>query len=581
MKRATLAMSLLLAGCTNVSPIIRNADLVIYPRFLAQSQALLPNNTLASIATLDIVPYIEDTPGVFKPISLLTGNATVPEDPNLLKLSASSPSIDPNRPFVVRKLKPNKNYRVYGRAYNSANALISQDASSCVAVNVGIDDAPSMAQLPVQLINVPFGASTAVTVNTDGRYDYLTSTLYLVSDNTQVAVSQTALNNPTVTFAKLQGNTSYKLVVEAYKFGGAIASSTLNLDIGSDNTPATSSLSLTIPYYISTIAGNGATFFAGDGGQATSATLNQPYGVAADGAGNLYIGDQQNHRVRKVWWDGHITTLAGNGTATYNGDGIQATAASLKYPYAVLPDAAGNVYVADCNNLRIRKISTTGIITTVAGNGTDAFAGDNGQAVNASISYPHGIALDAAGNLYIADCFNHRVRKVSTGGVITTIAGNGATGFSGDGGQAVNASLYYPTSIAFDSAGNCFISDCFNGRIRKVAPSGIISTIAGNGATSYSGDGGQATSAGIYHPYGIAFDASDNLIISDSLNNRIRRVSSNGIISTIAGNGATGFGGNGGRATSASMNNNRAISLDPAGNIYVADFLNHCIRKLQ
>ena len=244
-----------------------------------------------------------------------------------------------------------------------------------------------------------------------------------------------------------------------------------------------------------------------------------------DGAGNLYISDQSNQRIRKVTAaTGIITTVAGNGTAGYSGDGGPATSAELNFPAGVAVDSAGNLYIADYNNSVIRKVHTSGIMTTVAGNGTGGYSGDSGPATSAELYLPIGVAVDGAGNLYIADTGNQHIRKVDASGIITTVAGNGTAGYSGDGGLAISAQLDRPTSAAVDSAGNLYIADTGNQRIRKVNASGIITTVAGNGTNGYSGDSGPATIAELYNPVGVAVDGAGNLYIADLSNQRIREV---------------------------------------------------------
>src|SRR5438445_5921470 len=229
---------------------------------------------------------------------------------------------------------------------------------------------------------------------------------------------------------------------------------------------------------INTVAGNGFSGFAGDGGAATSASLNFPEGAALDTRGNLYIADYANHRIRKVAAaTGIITTVAGNGSLGFAGDGGAATSASLNFPTGVALDASGNLYIADSDNRRIRKVAAaTGIITTVAGNGNYGFGGDGGAATSATLSDPLGVALDAGGNLYIADFSSHRIRKVTAAtGIITTVAGNGSPTFAGDGGAATSASLFRPTGVALDASGNLYVADQDNYRVRKVAAAtGII-----------------------------------------------------------------------------------------------------------
>ena len=325
---------------------------------------------------------------------------------------------------------------------------------------------------------------------------------------------------------------------------------------------------------ITTVAGNGLYKFSGDGGAATAASLCYPEGVAVDGGGNLYIADAENARVRKVSPAGIITTVAGNGIEGFSGDGGLATAASLGYPYGVAADAAGNIYVVEWLSSVIRKVSPAGIITTVAGNGIPGFSGDGGPATAASLGNPSGVAVDAAGNLYVADTYNHRIRKVSPAGIITTVGGSGATGvigggFSGDGGPATAASLWNPGGVAVDAAGNIYVADTGSDRIRKVSPAGIITTVAGNGDWGFSGDGGPATAASLGYPSGVAVDAAGDIYVADVENNRIRKVSPAGIITTVAGNGFDGFSGDGGPATAASLGVPDGVAVDAAGNIYV------------
>jgi sugar lactone lactonase YvrE len=278
---------------------------------------------------------------------------------------------------------------------------------------------------------------------------------------------------------------------------------------------------------VTRIAGAGGCCFSGDNGPALSAQLNSPFGVAVDASGNVYVADSYNQRVRKVDTAGVITTVAGNGACcAYSGDGGAATSAQLNHPTGLAVDGAGNLYIADSDNQRIRKVSAAGTITTVAGNGSYGYLGDGGAATSAEFRDPFGVAVDAAGNLYIADSESQRIRKVDTSGNITTVAGNGVCcGYSGDGGAAASAQIYYPTGVAVDAAGNLYIAEYNNQRIRKVSAAGTIATVAGNGGWGYSGDGAAATSAQLRNPSGVAVDASGNLYVADSGNARIRKVS--------------------------------------------------------
>lgn len=331
---------------------------------------------------------------------------------------------------------------------------------------------------------------------------------------------------------------------------------------------------------ITTVAGNGSYGFSGDGGIATEASLSHPAGVSGDAQGNLYIANRSGHRVRKVSPNGVITTLAGVTFAGFIGDGGAATAAALYFPVGVNSDSNGNVFIADSYNHRIRKVSPDGIITTVAGsNSTLGFSGDGGMATAARLNSPLGVSSDTQGNLFIADAGNYRVRKVSPDGIITTVAGNGTAGFSGDGGAATAAKINLPSGVSSDTQGNLYIADTQNNRIRKVSPDGIITTVAGNGTIGFSGDGGQATLARLYSPVAINNDFQGNLFITDYGNNRIRKVSPDGIITTVAGNGTTGFSGDGGLATAARLSSPYSASSDTQGNVFIADTFNNRIRK--
>jgi len=333
---------------------------------------------------------------------------------------------------------------------------------------------------------------------------------------------------------------------------------------------------------ISTVAGNGTAGFSGDGGPATSAELNSPYGVGVDHSGGIFIADHSNQRVRYVAaGTGYISTAAGGGS---EGDGYQAVNAILGSPSGVATDSSGNVYIADQDDQRVRRVSaSTGIITTVAGNGVYGFSGDGGTAANAMLYNPYGVAVDTSGNLYIADQANQRIRKVTaSSGLITTVAGNGSASYAGDGGPATNASLNNPGDVAVDSAGNLYIADASNNRIRLVvASTGIIITVAGNGAPGYAGDGGAATNANLNNPQGVALDNLGNLLIADSYNQRIRRVNlSSGVITTVAGNGIPGFNSDGQPATTASLYYPSGVTSDSTGNIYIADASNARIRRI-
>jgi sugar lactone lactonase YvrE len=335
--------------------------------------------------------------------------------------------------------------------------------------------------------------------------------------------------------------------------------------------------------YIYTYAGNGIQGYSGDGGAASTAELSWPRGVSLDAGGNLYIADTSNDRIRRVDAASGIVTTVVGGTQGSSGDGGPAISAELSYPEGVTSDAAGNLYIADTLNNRIRKVdAATGIITAVAGNGTGGFGGDGGLATNALLDVPAAVALDTSGDIYVADTGNNCIRRVDAiTGIIITVAGDGNAGFSGDGGPATKAELTTPFGIAVDASGNLYIPGDL--RIREVsAATAIITTIAGNGIQGYSGDGGPAVDAEFWDTEGVTVDTSGNLYIADTADGTIRRVSAaTGIIITVAGDGVDGYGGDGGPTTSAELHYPEDAALDGAGNLYIADTWNNRVRVVR
>jgi len=384
------------------------------------------------------------------------------------------------------------------------------------------------------------------------------------------------------------------------------------------------------------VAGTGVADYSGDGGPADSAALNGPQGVAVDSSGTLYIADTFNNRVRQVALDGTITTVAGTGLSSYSKDGTAAAQAGLFLPTGVAVDAAGNLFIADYGNGLIRQVSrglirtvagsldgappvegqeatsaefngptglavdsagtiyfaegsigtgtgladgdfriwmvaTDGTLHTAAGNGINSYSGDGGAGTLAQLDTPGGVALDSKGNLYIADSHNHRVRKISPGGAITTVAGTGVAGFSGDGGPSTNAQLNHPTGVAVDSAGDLYIADSGNNRVRWVSVDGNMFTIAGNGNAAFFGDGGPATAAALHNPRSVAVDSAFNVYVADTLDYRVRKFTIAGTIATVAGNGLQGSAGDGGLGTNAQLNLPVGVTVDDAGALYIVD----------
>jgi sugar lactone lactonase YvrE len=325
---------------------------------------------------------------------------------------------------------------------------------------------------------------------------------------------------------------------------------------------------VTPDHHIWTDAGTGVQGYSGDGSLATSAELKRPSGVAVDTAGNRYILDQGNNVIRKVNTYGYISTVAGNGSVYYNGAGVAANA-QFGTVYSTAVDSGGNLYVADNQANRVFEVNTSGVISTVAGTGVAGYNGDHIPAASAQLSGPMSVAVDSSGNVYIADEFNFRIRKVS-GGTITTVAGNGMEGSSGDGGLATSAELL-PTALAVNASGYVYFVDQYSNRVRMAIPGGDVLPVAGTGGYGFTGDNGLATSAEINNPNGLAFDSSGNLYIADTANLRVRMVSTAGIITTVAGNGVFGYSGDGGPATAASIGSPIGVAVVPANGImYIA-----------
>lgn len=334
---------------------------------------------------------------------------------------------------------------------------------------------------------------------------------------------------------------------------------------------------------ITTIAGNGIKGYNGDARLAVTAELSGPSGVFTDEEGNIYFTDMSNNRLRSINTAGFISTFAGNGIPGYNGDNIEADAATLNRPNGICMDNEGNVFIADWYNNRVRKIDhITGKITTVAGNGMYGYNGEEILATSAKLAAPSDVVVDDDGNIFIADHDNNRIRKITKAtGKITTYAGTGTASYSGDGGPAKSASVYQPTGLSMDDQGSLIIVDHGNAVIRKVDAAGIITTIAGNNITGFGGDGLSALEASFDHPTGACYDAEGNLYIADQGNNRVRKVDAGtGIISTFAGNGVDGFNGDGGAPTDAELSSPWDIAFDTSGVMYITDLKNDRIRMI-
>ncbi|MEP7111275.1 MAG: T9SS type A sorting domain-containing protein [Ferruginibacter sp.] len=332
---------------------------------------------------------------------------------------------------------------------------------------------------------------------------------------------------------------------------------------------------------IITIAGNGSGIYNGESIPSTQAQF-LPTAIATDRTGNLYISDLDNSRIRKINLTDTISTVAGNGVSGFSGDSGLATAAKLSYPWGIVLDNLGNLFITDDGESRIRKVTNDGIINTIAGidivNG-GGYNGDNILAIAARLHHPTCIALDTMGNLYISDQ-SMRIRKINTEGIINTIAGTGVSGYSGDGGLAVNASIGDPIGIIADKMGNIYFTDVDNNVIRKIDKNGIITTVAGNGLVGYTGDGGSAKRATLNFPAGLAIRNDGTLFIADTYNHAVRRIDTMGIITTIIGDGSPGFSGDDGPAKNAKLNLPAALAFDTMNDLLIADYGNARIRKM-
>lgn len=325
----------------------------------------------------------------------------------------------------------------------------------------------------------------------------------------------------------------------------------------------------------------GGTVLLGDGGPATAANIPDPGTGIFDKNGNYYNTSSSGHRIRKVDTSGIVTTIAGTGTGGYNGDNISATAAKLYEPAGITLDSNGNLYICDERNERIRRVDKiTGIITTVAGTGTGGYNGDGIPATNAQIYDPQGVCFDKFGNLYVTEYLNNRIRKVTPTGIISTFAGTGVAGYSGEGGLADTSKVNLPGGICADTAGNIYYADISNSRVFRINIAGIITTYAGTSTGYlYNGDDIPATIANI-DPYFLTIDDTGNLFIAEYHNYRVRKVDAAGIIHTVAGNGISGTTGEGGPATAAEFQKPNGVALDACGNLYIPDANSGHVRKV-
>ena len=492
---------------------------------------------------------------------------------------------------------------------NSINSLIAvYDSSS------GLTETWSLVSVPSHgYVNLPYTMTTTGSILTPSGLSYTPTTGYygtdsfkvlaadgIHTDTTTIVVTVTRFDAGIITGSTLVCPGSSITLVDTTIGGTWSSSNTAVATVGISGVvtgvgvgsglisySVTNSCGTTSALYmvnvgmpiINTVAGNGTSGYS-TGVAATSTGVAYPTDIVMSSAGNLYIADYGNNRIRMVNTSGILSNFAGNGSATYGTDGMPATSVGINHTAGIAMDAGGTIYFADYSNNAIRKVNTSGIIYTVAGTGSLGYSGDGGAATAAMINTPWGVAVDNSGNVYIADRFNNRIRKVNSSGVISTIAGNGTGGYTGDGGPATAAEIYGPVGLALDIYGDLYFTDWSNNRIRRINTAGIITTVAGNGIGGFSGDGMAATSTELNHPVGVCVDSAGNIYIGDYYNNRVRQVNTSGIISTITGNGMAGFTGDGGSPASAEVNTPYSIRMGNNNQIYICDGFNYRVREI-
>ena len=423
-------------------------------------------------------------------------------------------------------------------------------------------------------LTVSLASSTSLSLTWTASSNATSYTAQCSSDTAFIVGSQiTTVTAPTVTavITGLSSSTSYYCRVNA---SNASSTSAWSVTVG----PTTPTMGTPPPPtpptnggVVTTLAGSGANAYAN--GTGTLASFSQPRGVTLDSSGNLYVGDLMNNMIRKVTAAAVVSRLSGSGSYGF-ADGI-GTSAQFSHTGGVAVDTAGNVYVADTNNNRIRKATSSGVVTTLAGSGVAGFA--DGTGTSAQFNLPSSVAIDVSGNIYVADSKNNRIRKITSSGVVTTLAGSGVAGFAD--GTGTSAKFYYPQGIALDTSANVYVGDGSNNRIREITPSGVVTTFAGSGTGGFID--GTAASAQFYNPFGVAVDSAGNVYVGDNYNNAIRKITAAGIVSTLAGSGPNNFGFADGTGASALFYAPECVAVDSSGAVYVADSFNNRIRKIQ
>lgn len=450
------------------------------------------------------------------------------------------------------------------------------EGDGIIAVLIGFSDYLSLTvngteeATRTKLLAVPYSLKSADAQALAGKVESVSGnvttiqsqTASLTSNLTALQGQSAALTSNVTTLQGQTGNLSSNLTSLQSQTSGLSSNLTgLRQDLAVS--------AVTEPASVTTLAGSGNAAFVDASGIAAS--FNGPNSVAVDNSGNVYVADQFNHRIRRVSPSGVVTTLAGSGVAGFaNGNG---TAAQFDDPMGIAVDASGNVYVGEADNRRVRRITPTGVVTTFAGSGVSGSTDGNGTA--ASFVSPIDLAVDSSGNVYVGDHGGHRIRKISPSGVVTTLAGSGVAGYVDGNGTA--AQFNNPNGVALDASGNVYVADQANQRIRKISPAGVVTTLAGSGNASFSDGTGTAVSFNV--PCGIAVDGSGNVYVTDGSNNRIRKITPAGVVTTLAGTGSAFFAD--GIASSAGFNNPGGVAVDSSGALYIGDSWNNRIRKIQ
>lgn len=508
MKKYFGLMLIMLAGCATLlpAPLEGERTITIYPQFARRSQAIA--DVIPLVDKVEIVPYVEVTANSFSPISSVTGTPTDPASPDVLKLTQASGSV--GEPFILKKLKFGKKYRIFGRAYDTNNALISEDSRSFFDLPIAYEDRPTVAKLSVYIHTALAPATTSVTLYTDERNDVLRTLLYQMPANILMASEQTTRQNPEVMLSNLQGSMNYRLIAQVYKNSVLKTSYTQDFAIANDNEPATFSLKAFVPFSYTYLAGrDSGTPYGYQDGFGTAAMFYNPRGLTLDPSGNLYVADNNNHCIRRVTPAGEVTTVVGTNSAGYQ-DGT-GTAAMFYNPCDVAMDSVGNLFVTDQNNNRIRKITSTGEVTTFAG-GNYGYADGNGT--SALFRSPSGIAIDAQDNLYVADLNNHCIRKITPLGNVSTLAGSTTNTNGYQDGLGTSALFFSPQDVAVDASSNVYVADNNNNLIRKIDSTGMVTTYAGNGRPFTTE--GIGTQAEVRYPVSVACDSYGNVYFSDT-----------------------------------------------------------------